>query len=123
MAAHNDTGKWGEEVAVSYLEHLGYCIRHTDWRIGKRDLDIVAVSEEQQLVFVEVKTRTDTKFTSPLEAVDRQKIRNLAVAAHAYLKVHPFEAEVRFDITPVVGSDAEHCKVVHVQDAFNPLLL
>ena len=55
MAYHNELGKWGEDVAVSYLQQLGYVILHRDWDYHHRDLDIVAI-DNGTLVIVEVKT-------------------------------------------------------------------
>ena len=36
MAYHNELGKWGEDVAVSYLQQLGYVILHRDWELEQR---------------------------------------------------------------------------------------
>lgn len=124
MAAHNEKGKWGERVAAAYLERHGYVVRETDWRFGKRDLDIIAVSEDQTLlVVVEVKTRSDDGLCSPLQAVDRAKMRNIAIATNMYVKQYAVDMDVRFDIITVVGSDEKHSNVLHIEDAFNPLLL
>lgn len=38
MAKHNDTGKWGEEMAADYLRNSGYEIIERDWRDGHRDI-------------------------------------------------------------------------------------
>ena len=43
MAEHNDLGKWGEQVAVDYLQRKGYEILERDWKSGHRDLDIIAL--------------------------------------------------------------------------------
>lgn len=124
MAAHNETGKWGERVAARYMEKQGYVIRDTDWHYGKRDLDIVAITPAQDvLVIVEVKTRSDDGVMDPMLAVNEAKIRNLAIAANAYVKQYAVESDIRFDIITVVGIDEAHCKVRHVEEAFNPLLL
>ena len=56
MAYHNDLGKWGEEVAVNYLQQQGYTILYRNWMYQHRDLDIVAM-DAGALVIVEVKTR------------------------------------------------------------------
>ena len=32
MAAHNDLGKWGEQVAADYLAGKGWKILHRDWQ-------------------------------------------------------------------------------------------
>ena len=42
MAAHNELGKWGEDLAADYLQRKGYTIIERDWKSGRRDLDIVA---------------------------------------------------------------------------------
>lgn len=44
MAEHNELGKWGEDEATLYLENEGYVVIDRDWKTGKRDLDILAVS-------------------------------------------------------------------------------
>lgn len=66
MAEHNDLGKWGEAEASRYLESKGYAILDRDWRFGKRDLDIVALSEDAcTMVVVEVKTRASDDMRAP----------------------------------------------------------
>lgn len=124
MAEHNDLGKWGEEVAASFLEKNGYQICDRDWKVGKRDLDIVAKTEDgQQLVFVEVKTRQSADMQEPEQAVDVRKIKNLAVAANAYVKSHDWSLPIRFDIVTIVGKMKDVEQVEHWEDAFNPMLI
>lgn len=124
MAEHNNLGKWGEEKAAQYLQHHGYTIRDRDWRYGHRDLDIVAVTEDQtMLVIVEVKTRSNNEIEEPEEAVDRKKIRNLMRAANDYVKLFAIENEVRFDIITVVGKNDSDIRIEHIEEAFNPLLI
>ena len=124
MAEHNDLGKWGEDEAARFLERKGYTILERDWKWGKRDLDIIAVTDDGvTVVFVEVKTRTDDLFQEPEEAVDKNKIKNLAVAANAYIKTQNVSQEVRFDIVVVVGKKACVERVEQIENAFNPLLI
>lgn len=124
MAEHNDLGKWGEDVAVSFLEKKGYRICDRDWKVGKRDLDIVAMTEDgQQLVFVEVKTRQSADMQEPEQAVDSRKMRNLAFAANAYVKSHDWSLQIRFDIISVIGKMKNEEQVEHWIDAFNPMLI
>ena len=81
MAKHNNTGKWGEDLAADYLREKGYEIIERDWRDGHRDIDIIARSPDlRTIVFVEVKTRATDVITKPEEAVDRRKIRNIGMA-------------------------------------------
>ena len=102
MASHNELGKWGEMIAGIYLRQQGYVILHRDWKSGHRDIDIVA-RDGDVLVFVEVKTRRDNIFGSPIEAVDGRKLRNLRLAINHYLNYYRINGEARFDIVSVVG--------------------
>ena len=124
MAGHNEMGKWGEDVAAAYLRQKGYVIRERDWRSGKRDIDIIALtSDSLTVVFVEVKTRLPDSATAPEDAVDAVKIRNLCVAADNYVKMYGVEEELRFDIITVVGTRGCEPRIEHIEDAFNPLLI
>ena len=69
MAAHNELGKWGEDLATAYLEQKGYTIVERDWKSGRRDIDIIAI-DGNTVVFVEVKTRKNSVFGEPEEAID-----------------------------------------------------
>lgn len=124
MAEHNDLGKWGEDEAAQFLERKGYVILERDWRMGKRDLDIIALTENQEtLVFVEVKTRQSDDLQEPEEAVDNRKMRNLAIAANSYVKLKQVQQDVRFDIVTVLGRGKQVDGIEHIEDAFNPLLI
>ena len=124
MAEHNDLGKWGEDQAAQYLEEKGYEILERDWKFGKRDIDIIALTEDgMTLVFVEVKTRKNDDMQEPEEAVDVKKMRNLAKAANAYIKLRNFNVDVRFDIISVIGNFSCLQSIECFEDAFNPLLI
>lgn len=124
MAEHNDLGKWGEDEAARFLEQKGYEIIEQDWKMGKRDLDIIALNEDRDtVVFVEVKTRSDDDYQEPEEAVDVMKMRNLAIAANAYVKLNNLDWKVRFDIVSVIGCCSHVENIQHFEDAFNPLLV
>lgn len=121
MAYHNELGKWGEDVAVSYLQQLGYVILHRDWDYHHRDLDIVAM-DNGTLVIVEVKTRKNEQFADADEAVTVQKVRSLSIAANAYVKRYNISLDIRFDIITVVGQPSGTNEVRHVKDAFLPFI-
>lgn len=117
-------GKWGEDEAVLYLEDQGYVIIDRDWKIGRRDLDIIAASPDgSMLVIVEVKTRTDEEYQQPEEAVTCGKMKNLAIAANAYVKECNVDKELRFDVISIVGCGRHVKSIQHLKDAFNPMLV
>lgn len=124
MAEHNDLGKWGEDEAALYYEDRGYEILERDWKVGKRDIDLIALTEgKDTLVFVEVKTRQNNDLQEPEKAVDVKKMRNLAIAANAYVKLHGLDMDVRFDIISVIGKCSCVESIECFEDAFNPLLI
>ena len=124
MAEHNDLGKWGEDEAALYYEDRGYEILERDWKVGKRDIDLIALTEDKDtFVFVEVKTRQNNDLQEPEEAVDVKKMRNLPIAANAYVKLHGLDMDVRFDIISVIGKCSCVESIECFEDAFNPLLI
>lgn len=118
MAAHNVLGKAGEDAAVQYLEQNGYTILHRNWRKNHLELDIVA-NKEGTLIIIEVKTRKNTDYIEPQDAVNWQKIRHIVVASDAYIKHFHIDIPVRFDIITVVG-DINTFKIEHIREAFYP---
>lgn len=119
MAAHNELGFWGEQAATDHLTAKGYRILQRNWRCGHRDIDIVA-TDMTNLVIVEVKTRRTDSLTEPLAAIDRQKIRSLAIAANAFIKQYCTDMPVRFDIITVTGTPNTGPHINHIEDAFIP---
>ncbi len=116
MAERNNTGKEGESEARVYLEKQGYLILHTNWHWHHYELDIVA-SKENELVIVEVKTRSEDYLLSPEEAVDEKKIRRIVAAADAYARFFNIELPVRFDIISLIKSPQGY-QIEHIEDAF-----
>ena len=118
MAEHNILGKDGEEEDVKYLISHNYVIRHRNWRRGRKELDIVA-EKENVLIVVEVKTRKNTLFAEPQDAVTAQKIKRIVLAADAYLRFFQVDLPVRFDIITVVGETG--CFTIeHIKEAIYP---
>ena len=116
MADHNELGNVGEERAQAFLRNKGYHILHTNWRIGKLELDIVA-KKDDWLVVVEVKTRSTDTFEHPEEAITSRKIRNLVNATHEYILQFDWRGETRFDVISVIPH-GELFDIVHIEDAF-----
>lgn len=116
MARHNQLGKSGEERAAEYLISKGYIIRDINWRSGKMELDLVAY-RDTTLVVVEVKTRSNSDFLRPEEAVTLRKIKNIVRATDAYVRLFQIPFEVRFDIITLVGNE-EDFEIEHIEDAF-----
>lgn len=115
MARHNETGKWGEDLAAEYLASNGYAIAERNWRSGHYEIDIVAY-KGPRIVFVEVKTRT-RDYDDPIEAVDRNKALRLIRAANVYIEAKDINHEMQFDLIAVNGCPADY-RIEHIPDAF-----
>lgn len=90
-----------------------------DWRIGHRDIDIIAIFCDT-LVFVEVKTRAPHPHVKPEDAVGTKKIYSLRLAAHAFLKMKRTSPEIRFDVITVTGTMGGEYEINHIENAFPP---
>ena len=118
MAAHNDFGKLGEELAVNHLTGKGYEILERNWRNRHKEIDIIA-KDGKELVIVEVKTRQTDEYGEPDIAVTKKKQRMLIAAANAYILNKGLDIETRFDIISIIFRDGEPV-IEHIEDAFLP---
>ena len=116
MAEKNETGKRGELVARLYLEEKGYKVLAVNWRFHRFELDIIATNKDE-LVIVEVKTRSDNYLIAPELAVDTTKIRRIVAASDAYIRKHNIQLPVRFDVLCLVKK-GQSFEVEHIEDAF-----
>ena len=95
-------GDYGERLAARHLVDLGFALLAQNWRCGEGEVDIIA-ADGDILVGCEVKTRTSTRYGSPLEAVDLHKadrVRRL-VRRWASEQAREFVA-VRLDVVAVM---------------------
>jgi putative endonuclease len=110
MGHHTRLGRDGEQVAASYLAHLGWWVLARNWRPSGRhlrgELDIVAVDGDA-LVLCEVKTRSGTAAGHPVAAVTPRKLAQLRRLAAAWLAEHPtpVRRDIRFDVLGLLWPD------------------
>ena len=102
-APHLRTGREGEDAAARAAQARGWKILDRNWRAGHLELDMVC-EDGDELVFLEVKTRSENSLSSPLEALTREKRRRLIRAAQAWLSAHDaWERPCRFDLACVTA--------------------
>lgn len=120
MAQHNEFGKVSEDRAAAYLMAQGYTIRERNWRLGHKEIDIIA-QKDGVLAIIEVKARKSNHYGDPVEAVTDKKIRHLVQAANAYVRYHRIDLTIHFDIIAITG-EIGHQTVTHIEEAFYPPL-
>ena len=115
-------GDYGERKAAWYLLRHGYWIKARNYRYGKCEIDLIAVSL-RKILFVEVKTRTyreeDLEFAlPPSTAVDDRKVRCTRAAAKRYLYEHPTNKEPRMDVIEVWIVNGKVYRIRHLPDFY-----
>ena len=93
-------GKKGEKLAAAYLKGLGYKILKKNYKTPFGEADIIA-QDKGEIVFVEVKTRTDDRFGAPREAVTKTKQQRYYKIAECFWLKLGEEPNVRFDVIEV----------------------
>ena len=80
-----DKGAFGEKLAVNYLEKSGYKIIFRNFRTKFSEIDIIA-EYGNQLIFFEVKYRTNKKFGRAEDSIDKNKIFRIEGAAKFFIE-------------------------------------
>ncbi|MGE4585804.1 MAG: YraN family protein [Mangrovibacterium sp.] len=119
MAFHTETGKKGERIAAEYIQKLGYRILETNWRSRRAEIDIIALDQDE-LVIVEVKSRTGEQFGHPADAVNQKKMDHLIAAAERYIRRNQIGLNTRFDLIAIIFENNRH-RLEHIKNAFYPL--
>lgn len=124
-------GKFGEDVAASFLESQGYKILGRNIKFGKHELDIIA-EDKDFLVFVEVKTRScshpeSSYYGNPGRAVTHKKRTDTLRATYDYLKTYQTDKQPRIDVIEVflqhIGDNRatppQILNINHIRNAFD----
>lgn len=121
MSKHDNKlrGNAGERIAESYLKKHGYRILSRNFSTETGEIDLIATDNEY-LIFAEVKARLSDEFGLPSEAVDIRKQRKISMVASQYIKKNMlFGAPVRFDVIEVY---LETESINHIKNAFESYL-
>ncbi len=113
LPRHLREGRRGEDAAYDFLKRRGYRIVSRNYRSreGRGEIDLVAW-DGGELVFVEVKTRKNSDFGGPLEAVDGEKKELLIRTAQEYARRAGAAHDcIRFDVVGVVVEPEERVEL------------
>ncbi len=117
MPSNKEIGEIAEQMAVDFLEKLGYQIVDRNIRRGPVELDIIA-KHGGELVFVEVKSKHGEQYGDPEEFVEGIKQGRLARAAEAWLDLNRLENHpCRFDVI-AINTGMNPPVIRHYIDAF-----
>lgn len=116
MFYKQDFGQNGENIAENYLKSIGYFILNRNFRCRQGEIDIIA-KDKEEIVFVEVKTRSNIVYGNPAEAVDSLKQKHIKKAAEIYVYINHIENYyMRFDVIEIYLSRGKYL-VHHIKQA------
>jgi putative endonuclease len=116
-------GNFGERSAEGYLIKNKYKIIDRNYRCKFGEIDIVAL-EKDNLVFIEVKTRTTEKYGNPSDAINFIKKKHMTKTALNYISHKKMEKYFcRFDVVEVFAEIADSdFRVVDIKIIKNALI-
>jgi putative endonuclease len=122
MAAKDELGARGERIAEQHLVRRGLTVLDRNWRCRQGEIDLV-LRDGDEVVFVEVKTRSSVAFGHPLEAITAAKLARLRRLAGAWCEAHPDAdgsrpGRIRIDAVAVIAPRDFPAVVEHLERVF-----
>ena len=117
MAAKDELGMRGERLAERHLVRSGLTLLDRNWRCPQGEIDLV-LRDGDEVVFVEVKTRTSVAFGHPLEAITAAKLARLRRLAGAWCEAHPGAGRIRIDAVAVIAPRDLPAVIEHLERVF-----
>jgi putative endonuclease len=120
MSPHNlDLGRLGEMVAETHLVKTGAKVLARNYRFAPGEIDLI-IEDGEDLVAVEVKTRSELDLEAPEEAVTRWKLRRMMAGIATFAMDNDMlERHWRLDVVAIeIGLDGNVCRCEHIRDAY-----
>lgn len=116
----SEIGKKGESLVAEYLKSKGFTVIKRNYKDRYGEVDIIA-EDGDNLVFVEVKTRSENAIVSGLDAIDEKKKRLVKNEAVMFTKRLKTDLEPRVDVAEVtlsVVDGKEVRKLKYIKNAY-----
>jgi putative endonuclease len=114
---HLALGRAGERAAAELLKQRGYEVVGAGFTARRGEIDLVCRRGDDLLV-VEVKTRTTAAFGTPAEAVGVRKRKALMAAAAEYRALAGWRGPIRFVVVALTGDPDVGFKAELIEDPF-----
>jgi putative endonuclease len=113
LTPKRETGDWAEMLAAEELIKKKYQILERNWTHVHDELDIIA-NEDGQVVFVEVRARTEDAKVPGYFSLTKKKKTALRRAIMAYLRTRP-ECGWRFDVIEISYKNRQEYELHHYE--------
>ncbi len=117
MGKTQEIGNSGEAFVAEYLKGKGYIISAKNYRTRFGEIDVIAENNDE-ILFVEVKTRKENSYVRPYEYVNKEKQRKIFVTASIYLQNNGFGLSPRFDVAEVFVGLNGSMRLNYFENAF-----
>ena len=121
LPLHLQTGKYGEEKAAEYLTQIGYRIIAKNVSCRHGEIDIIA-SDADEIVFVEVRTRSFGWLMPPEFTVGPEKIKKLKRAARIWTESRRYTGFWRIDLIAITIREGSGPSIEHIKDITEGIL-
>lgn len=112
MAYNQRIGRWGEQAAQEFLVEKGLIPLAANCRTAYGEIDLI-MRDQETIVFVEVKTRTNSRFGWPEESITPRKQAHLQQTAAFLMQEHADWGEQwRIDVVAINGRPGEAAKEI-----------
>ena len=110
-------GKYGEDIAKNFLIKNGFEILEMNYRYSRiAEIDIIA-SKKDILHFIEVKTRSQEFFGTPLEAITPNKLKQIFSCAVEYMsKTQKKYKKYQIDAIGIILNNKEVKKIDFIEN-------
>ena len=111
-------GTKGEKIAEEFLKNKGFQIIEKNYKNKYGEIDIIA-KQEEELIFVEVRTISSAQFSDPETWVDLKKQNKLIRMANLYISEKDItNTNCRFDVIGITLTKSNKENIVHIENAF-----
>jgi len=115
-----ELGDFGEGLALQFIRKKNYSIVTTNYRFQRNEVDLIC-ENDQEIIFIEVKTRQTAQIGPPWKAVTKQKQKQIIKCANHYLITKDIDKNARFDIISIVHNTSGTF-IEHIENAYYPMV-
>lgn len=112
-------GRSGEDIAEKYLIQNNYQIIEKNFSCRQGEIDIIA-KDKNEIVFIEVKTRTNKNYGNPIDAVTYYKQNHIIRTIEYYIYIKKLaNAFIRIDVIEIYQKTKDAYRIHHVKSAIS----